>query len=77
MSRSEEFQPGVGEAEQEMSLPRQVIIKLTTLLEAEECLRWLATPQADREGSPIDLIERGQAERLLHRLIRLEEGIHV
>jgi len=57
------------------SLADQVLTKLNALVEPAEGLRWLGTPQARLGGSPIELIERGQSERILHMLIRLEEGI--
>ena len=59
----------------ESSAAAQVLEKLNGLFLPSESLRWLGTPQARLGGSPIELIERGQAERILHLLIRLEEGI--
>lgn len=59
------------------SVADQVLAKLTALVEPEEGFRWLRTPQARLGGSPIDLIERGHADRVLRMLLRLEEGIHV
>lgn len=51
------------------------VLTLNALVEPAEGLRWLGTPQARLGGSPTELIERGQSERILHMLIRLEEGV--
>ena len=58
-----------------LSPARQVLIKLEGLFEPSESLRWLGTRQTRLGGSPMELIERGQADRVLQTLIRLEEGI--
>jgi hypothetical protein len=55
---------------------RQVLFKLEGLFDPAESLRWLGTRQARLGGSPMELIERGQADRVLQLLIRLEEGTH-
>ena len=40
-----------------------------------EVRRWLETPQPQFEGSPRELMARGDAERILRVLTRLEQGI--
>ncbi|MBV9852224.1 MAG: DUF2384 domain-containing protein [Armatimonadetes bacterium] len=55
----------------------QVLIKLNTLFEPGESLRWLGARQASLEGTPMELIEQGHADRVLRLLTRLEEGVHV
>jgi hypothetical protein len=56
---------------------RQVLFKLEGLFDPAESLRWLGTRQARLGGSPMELVERGQADRVLQLLIRLEEGTHI
>ena len=58
-----------------LSPARQVLTKLNDLFEPSESLRWLGTRQARLGGSPMELIEQGQADRVLRMLIRLEEGV--
>ena len=53
----------------------QIEQKLNALFPPAESLRWLAEPQAQLGGSPQELIERGEVDRILRLLVRLEQGI--
>ncbi len=53
----------------------QIQQKLDSLFPPEERRRWLEARQERLHGSPQELIERGEAERVLRILIRLEQGI--
>ncbi|MEO7719634.1 MAG: hypothetical protein ABIY70_25805 [Capsulimonas sp.] len=54
---------------------RQIQAKLNSLFEPTESRRWLEAKLPILEDrSPLELIEAGQSIRLLHMLIRLEEG---
>ena len=55
----------------------QVFVKLNTLFEPGESLRWLGARQTSLGGTPMELIEQGHADRVLRLLTRLEEGVHV
>lgn len=71
MSRSSTIQAPA----QERALSAQIQQKLDTLFPAAEGRRWLDTSQQPLGGSPRELIARGEAERVLRLLIRLEQGI--
>jgi hypothetical protein len=54
----------------------QILGLLDTLVDHEESVRWLDAPQEQFDGcSPMDLIERGDADRILFMIVRLAEGI--
>ena len=50
---------------------------LRALFDREEIRRWLHTPKATFDGkTPVDIIIRGELDRILGILVRLEEGAH-
>jgi hypothetical protein len=50
---------------------------LEALFKPEEIRRWLHTPRSMFAGrAPIEIIIRGELDRILEILVRLEEGIH-
>jgi hypothetical protein len=52
--------------------------KLDSVFRPSEGRRWLTTPLDIFEGDrPVDLIARGEGERVMQMLVRIEEGIHV
>lgn len=55
-------------------LEAQVQRKLEALFPAAEGRRWLDTPQETLGGSPRELLARGEGERILRLLTRLEQG---
>ena len=57
------------------TLETQVQRKLEALFPAAEARRWLDTPQEALGGSPRELLARGEGERILRLLVRLEQGI--
>ena len=57
------------------TLEGQIQRKLEALFPSAEARRWLETPQPPLDGSPRDLMIRGEAERVLRVLTRLEQGI--
>lgn len=57
------------------TLEGQIQRKLETLFPPAEARRWLETAQPQFDGSPRDLMARGEAERVLRVLTRLEQGI--
>ena len=58
-----------------LTLGGQIQSKLESLFPPAEARRWLGTPQPQFEGSPRELMARGEAERVLRVLTRLEQGI--
>jgi len=57
------------------TLEGQIQSKLESRFPPAEVRRWLETPQPQFEGSPRELMARGEAERVLRVLTRLEQGI--
>jgi uncharacterized protein (DUF2384 family) len=56
----------------------RILKKLDSVFRPSEGRRWLTTPLDIFEGDrPIDLIARGEGERVMQMLVRIEEGIHV
>lgn len=56
---------------------RAIKESLEALFDPEEIKRWLRTPTSTFEGrTPIEIIIRGESDRILEILVRLEEGIH-
>jgi Predicted transcriptional regulator len=56
---------------------RSIKERLEALFEGKEIKRWLHTPNSMFNGkTPIDMMTRGETDRILQALIRLEEGIH-
>ncbi len=53
----------------------QIQRKLEALFPPAEARHWLDTAQPLLDGSPRELIARGEAERVLRVLTRLEQGI--
>ncbi len=53
----------------------QIQQKLDALFPPGESRRWLDTCQDQLGSSPREMIDQGQAERVLRILIRLEQGI--
>ncbi len=60
-------------AKSELEIIRE---KLLNIVQPQEAERWLTTPKKFLNGrTPLQAIEDGEGERLIRRLIMLEEGI--
>lgn len=59
------------------TLEAQVQRKLDTLFPPAEGRRWLDTAQPQFGASPRELLARGEGERVLRVLTRLEQGISI
>ena len=65
---------GGGEAVKDLQSIKE---SLEALFEPKEIRRWLHTPKSMFAGkTPIEIIAKGEADRILEILTRLEEGIH-